>query len=351
MRPEDILRCFSANKAKRPAALRQLFNKKITSSSLYWGLRYDWLKYANLYPQTGSRNFDAKVADLIEKKYLILEDNNEFRLSKKGEDYLRNWNKKHFLIANPELFADYDMPRWLLGLRLIIQVLSETTYSNRHYLVVTNDFTCQTIVKQWFHRMKNHQEAAEELFDLLAEILGNKSDLEATIFANLLVGHNFTGFTLEQVAEQEKIDVEDARIVFMNLAGEMLEQMKYSNLFASFAASFRLGSLLPESAWNTYQMFRSGMPSEKIISLRRIRPSTFQEHLIDAAIILPDFPFDHVLNQNTKELLDQYYSENKDLDHWNYHILAKTYPEISFFDFRLYQIKITKEIRDGSAEE
>lgn len=350
MRSEDILRCFSSSKAKRPAVLRQLFNKKITSSSLYWGLRYDWLKYANLYPQTESHDFDTKIADLIEKKHLILEDNNEVKLSKKGEDYLRNWNKKHFLIAKPELFADYDMPRWLLGLRLIIQVLSETTYSNKHYFVVTNDFTCQTIVKQWFHRMKNHQAAALELSDLLSEILGNKSDLEARIFANLLVGHDFTGFTLEQVAEQEQIDVEDARIVFVNLAGEMLEQMKYSSFFASFAASFRLGSLLPESAWNTYQMFRSGMAPAKIINLRRIRASTFQEHLIDAAIILPDFPFDHVLSQNSMGLLDQYYSENGDLDHWNYHALAKIHPEISFFDFRLYQIKITKEIRDGSAE-
>lgn len=304
MRSEDILRCFSLSKAKRPAVLRQLFNKKITSSSLYWGLRYDWLKYANLYPQTESRNFDTKIADLTAKKYLVLAGNNELRLSQKGEDHLRDWNKKHYSITRPELFADYDMPRWLLGLRLIIQVLSETTYNNRHYLVVTNDFTCQTIVKQWFRRMKDHQEEAGELSGLLAEVLGNRSDLEATIFANLLVGHDFTGFTLEQVAEQEEISAEDAKIIFINLAGELLEQMKHSNSFASFVAGFRLNSLLPESAWKTYQMFKSGMPPEKIISFRRIRPSTFQEHLIDAAIILSDFPFDNVLSQNSSRLLD-----------------------------------------------
>ena len=65
-----LLDFFSIDQPRRQAVLRQILKNKVTSSSIYWGLRYNYLSYLNVFPELDEKNYDRAIAQLIKENYL-----------------------------------------------------------------------------------------------------------------------------------------------------------------------------------------------------------------------------------------------------------------------------------------
>ena len=210
-----LLDFFSIDQPRRQAVLRQILKNKVTSSSIYWGLRYNYLSYLNVFPELDEKNYDRAIAQLIEENYLSKKDN-KLLLTIKGQHALDEFKQQHYFIDKPQLFNKYDLKLWKEILRLMIQVLSELSFENRRYYVVSQNLKAQFYIKKWLYQEKKKvliPQFKEYLLDFLESQPKDKSD----IFMNSFVGHGLPGYTIEQLSEFTGLATADIQIVIADI--------------------------------------------------------------------------------------------------------------------------------------
>ena len=93
-------------------------------------------------------------------------------------------------------------------------------------------------------------------------------------------------------------------------------------------------SVLPKSTWQTLQLLQKGYNVDKIAELRRVKINTVKEHLLMMAILLDDFPCQQFLSPGVAQMK---------IAGIDFQTALQEYPELTFFDFRLSQIRFIKE--------
>jgi len=95
---------------------------------------------------------------------------------------------------------------------------------------------------------------------------------------------------------------------------------------------------ISQSAWQTYQTFLQ-QPDVQVIALqRKLKLSTVREHLLETAILMPDFPFERLLSSAVVTQLTTIFQEQSDVASWQFQQAQDQLPELDFFWFRLFQI-------------
>lgn len=84
----------------------------------------------------------------------------------------------------------------------------------------------------------------------------------------------------------------------------------------------------------TLQLLQKGYNVDKIAELRRVKINTVKEHLLMMAILLDDFPCQQFLSPGVAQMK---------IAGIDFQTALQEYPELTFFDFRLSQIRFIKE--------
>ncbi|MCC7665955.1 helix-turn-helix domain-containing protein [Liquorilactobacillus satsumensis] len=336
---EELLYFFSQTQTRRPAVVRQVLANKRTVSNLFWGMQYQILDWLNTQPQMESLLFDKAIKQLLRQAKLEQHPNG-LLLTAKGLSARTQYAALHYRIKQPQLFQRLDEKMWEDVLQLLVQVTSELAYANKHYYVAAASDGAQAYFKRWFRTSKQQLQAAT-LGKMLLAFLKDKPTREADLFMAFFNGHGVVAATSAQLADKSNYNISDIvnlwRDYAVSFAWFLLHQDTY---FQALVAPLFKQSLLSNSTAATYAQFLKGALPAQIAKSRKLRLSTINEHLLEAAIFEKNFAFKRLLSATEIEFLAGIFTGPP--SSWDYQVIEEHKKKIDFFKFRLFQIGRSK---------
>lgn len=341
MEPSFILALFQHGYKVRTSTLYHLLRGKRTSSVLIYGFLYENLRFFQLFPMLPETQFNRIVADLIKQNLLCQTAEGEVQITDKGMQIATNDTEHYYRIDNYR-FGKTDDRMWRL-LQFTVQVISNLSYGNKHYIPLEHSPVFQKQVKQYIKSMPKARliQTVKEEWNSLFSLLPKD---EANFFAQQFSGYQIIGKTSFQLMAA---DTPFKR--FLNKK-EKLHHLIHTILLMP-NNSFLKMLILPLIKQNENQsMSKTVLYLEKKISIegmalqRQVKLSTIKDHLMEVALT-QDFPFEQFISPTTYFCLDDY---SKPYQEWTYQSVKQTNPALDYFEFRLYQIQKLREERELS---
>lgn len=337
MIPEDILSFFDVNQGRRPKVLINLMVGKETVSSLFWGLNYEMLSYIDLWKQIDQTQFLKMVKEANKLGLLITQDDKVF-LTNAGQQKQISLGS---LSSNAlELKLDEALDLFLLS----SQVISELSFKNSLYVPINDDNRINFLVKRWFKSLKGdfveNRKMVLAYKDALKNVLSELSDEDADLFINYLPNHADSGMTIAQLARNLNLTQFQTelklRIIFKKVFDVILSKEIYP-LFDLIRPLLR-ESILPDSVLQSWKLLQKGMSIQQVAKVKNIKENTVKEHILTVAILKDQFPYE-------KFTIMSFELPGRP-ETWKFEDAQKLDSRLTFFDFRLIQIKKIKDLQN-----
>lgn len=335
-----LLILFDQQQWRRPLALKALLKGRRTVSNLYAGLDYGLLSLYQLLPHLPAEKFEQALRQLVEAG-LIAQQGRQARLTVAGQKAKVAANKQLFLPQHYAGLKFQNSREFIARLFLVTQASSELKKHNRHYFPLAVAWSTQQAVKNWL-RQQNAQTLVSQLHQEWYLLFATLPQWQADYYSQFLLGHQVQPASTQQA---------DHWFAWSSLTGELVRQDTVHWFLQQVTAAPKQFPLLTSlwqplatgplgtSAAQTMTLCQQGLSLTEISRQRRIKQNTLKEHLLEAAILLPDFPFDHYLTAPTRRQLTTIFADQP-LATWQFSQLAAT--DLSFFDYRLFQIQKRK---------
>lgn len=336
MEAERLLLYFSTTQMRRPLVIWQLLKGKLTTSTLYWAMRYRLLSYYKQPFVISKETYQAAITKLLIQGDLK-KIGDQFLLTPQGQETYQLFCQNHYILKKPELFGRLNIDKWSQRMLLAIQVTSELSYQNQNYLVSIDDFQTQYIIKKWIQR-HNKKQISHLMHQSLTEFLQKEDKKSAWIFCQQLVGHDFLGKTLQQLALEEGLTSLDIQVIWWDLASRyaLFLKEKYP-IFMPLLVDIFSETFLPKSVLQTKKLLLQGLSVPQIATKRHLKLSTIKEHILNLAILEPNFDIAPFFLTEHFLLLSKIFQGK--IDEWEYNQAQESIPTLTFFEFRLFLIE------------
>lgn len=322
---------------RRFRVIENTVRNKRTQANLFWGLNYQILNWLGSAPELTRSDFNRWLQNQQTNGFMRVEDNVAW-LTRRGlqvkQQVLANYYQPRFdqwaWLVNPHRYAE----RFLLA----VQAVSELSFHNRHYIPLNISVTEMTTVRNWLSRPHVIETVHQELHQL-GQKLSQADERLAILFANQLIGHNDHGWTLDQAQAHFHLQFEEIQVmnrdVWLAIA-RLLADHQHNGLGA-LMADMIAHAPISDSAYRTLVDFQRGYSPDQIAHFRRLKLSTVREHLLEAAIIIPDsLDWSRLLSTEDERKIHSHYSGP--VQQWQFERPDED-PLGAFFQFRLCQIK------------
>lgn len=333
----DYLLCLFATEPRRYQAIYYTLVGKRTTSNLYAGLAYGLLKWLQIYPNLELAQFQAELTQLQEKGWLMVEDRQAW-LTPAGAD------QKATLMTTLEWPTHYYGPemghlqQFQSRLFLAIQIMSEYSHHNTHYFPIETSMRDRVQVVSWFKQHKQDSEMVTQFKQELQLILTQLTPVQADLLANRLVGHQIIGQSQQQLAQKLTITPLIVTIRLLDAQAHFFAILSQHTIDYPLLAGLLspLDAILSLSTAQTWMLLQQGQSIETISQKRRVKLGTIREHILETAILQPQFPFERFISPDLETALAALMTEMPDL---TFNAAHEQLPTLDFFSYRLYQIK------------
>lgn len=282
------------------------------------------------------------------KEQLILNTEKNTRLSAKGVQLLQE-NKvylNHFHFQGRKYEWNGEAEDFWQRLSLLLQSLSWLQAGNTHFIPVRAEFYNKKLVKAILKENKA-EELSKTLENWLLLHLRKVNQADAEMFIARLSGYGQYGLTFQQLGNSER----ESFFYYLRFRGilHMLLEEKNSlplslhGLFPVYDSS----KALTISAAETKKLVEKGLPVADISSMRSLKTSTIEDHLVELAMYDSSFPYKHFISADKLISISKAASENPESSSLKQ---LRTYlnQETSYFEIRLvlallYQWKEEKD--------
>lgn len=344
-----ILSLFHPKNKQRSSSVYQILRGKKTASTLSFCLFHHLWSGFQLFPYLSVEAYEQRLAELKAKGYLVADeaDGKYLLLSQAGQACLL---EHPFWVAFSKEVDHFSYgvagPLFLERLLFLSQVISELSYQSKQYEPITSEEEQLFWVKQWLAKTKVSKEGLiSNFYTEWQKLLEQLADSQRQRLVSLLTGHHKIGTTYYQLQQMYHWS-EFQRIAYKIYdCQQIIHLIKTSEdfpLFASVLASIPKQTI-SKSAQLTYNYVEQGLDSVSIQRLRQIKPSTVQDHLIEAAVLLDDFSFDACLDKQVVLQLETYEKKQPQIIEWQFKQVQGFDESISFLEVRLYQILKVKQ--------
>ncbi|MCT8138845.1 helix-turn-helix domain-containing protein [Anaerobacillus sp. CMMVII] len=250
------------------------------------------------------RSTALKVVNLLlEKEYLIDAGEQRYIVTKKGEEFLQSRLTEAPLptYLNGFIYKDITDVFWT-RMVLLIQCLSFLKLNRSEFIPVSKDARTQAWVKEKLQSSgMSPSQFADRLFLELETMLKQFSNLEATIFVLRLSGVKRVGLTIDQIAQELKIESFYTRLLYIGvihgLISKVYDHQDEFPLIYSILDRIETTNLLTETAQKTYACLVRGLNIEEISRLRSLKQNTIEDHLVEICLNYEDFSIDSFVSK------------------------------------------------------
>ncbi|MCU9613739.1 helix-turn-helix domain-containing protein [Caldibacillus lycopersici] len=281
-------------------AVYYLLTGKKSSQTIQDAGWYQLRQYYHAIPQLSKQAFDNMIKFLLEENYICNQDDTN-NITDKGKE------KLGFLISKspfPKYFNGWKYQQldeiFWKRLSLLIQTISYWNRNNASFYPVQRSYETQSWVKNWLYVMKNKydkQALTKKLYGELQSILSELDKTSQTISPTLLIyrlsSYQKTGMTSGQLANTLNMDEEYYAICFRSILHYLINTISHNrerySLLWKLLEDLKQRVVLTQSTQATYQLLQQGKSLKEIAHIRRLKKNTIEDHLIEIALIDPDF--------------------------------------------------------------
>ncbi|MBM7688688.1 hypothetical protein BCR24_08860 [Enterococcus ureilyticus] len=342
MNPTFILALLQHGYKVRTSTLYHLLKGKRTSSVLLYGFLYENLRFFQFTPDLSESKFNQLITRLIEQKLLYQTSDDKVQITAQGEMLVQAADKDFSQIDNYR-FGKTDEAIWRL-LQFTVQVVSHLSYVNKDYIPLEQSPLYQKQVKMYIKSMpkslliKNVKEEWHYIFSCLGRE-------DANFFAQQFSGYERTGKASFQLMESrqkafEQFLIKKAKLHHLLFVMEQLPERSFLKRLVAPLINQNENKSMAET-----RMYLKTESSLEILAQQRgIKVSTIKDHLMELALT-NDFPFERFISNKTGRILAE---QSKPYQEWEYRTIKNIFPELDYFEFRLYQIQKLREEREYS---
>ncbi|UNL84047.1 helix-turn-helix domain-containing protein [Priestia koreensis] len=339
-----ILYCVHKLKEERTifGAYHLLAGKK-SSQTIQDGQLYGLSHLFRAFSYLDKKTFSVYVQQL-EKEACIEEiADGKYRLTPQGLKELQHYLQETPIppALNGWTYANVSRP-FYQRLLLLVQTMSNLQYKESHFIPLINDASVLSWMKRFLTSVPlTREQWASHLYEELTMVLSTCSQEEADIFVKHLTGHKRIAFTKLQIAEQHDISVHRVHLLHLSVVHHMLKYIAdHRNELTVLHLLVDQATIpLTTSTMQTYELLKKGHDLQTISRIRRLKPSTIEDHLVELALFIPDFSIDPYVKtelvEEIKEITERLQT-NKLKE-----IKETTSYEVSYFQIRLILAKLS----------
>lgn len=339
------LSLYSKEYPIKPSTLYHILVGKRTASILFKAHSYHIINFFSVFPHLQRAQYDIMIHHFVAKGWIkaALADE-EFYLSTKGEIEVENYFSNHFYPTNLNQLTQGKVTKefWKKVL-FSTQVLSELRYKNKRYLPIDKEFKTQLWVKEWLKRSPlDKQELAISYGKEWVQVLKEMDSFDAEMIVSQLTGHAKFGKTSTQLAIKLGIEPMEVAFLLQHAISQLMD--KINNKKESYPLFYLIYqesigdrySSLSQSTKLTAHYLENGRSIEDIAIKRKLKVNTIAEHVIELAIIFPDFEVAGFIPRNEYERLNALFDRHEAI---SYEELVVKMPHIPFSWYRLIQVE------------
>lgn len=289
--------------------------------------------FFDLTPKLSKEIYLEHAEQLIDLGYATYRDEHYFILTNKGLEVLENSKPMYFngwyYRGNEHIFFK--------RLSLVVQSLSYSVQEIKSFAPIQKNEDIQLWVKQFL--VKNNyksnvffQAIRDEISDSLNKLTVDDSSLNLLLYR--LSGFNTPGWTWQQLAREQNRSLLDVQLAYIEALHMWLDTLyeEPKHYLIQLAEGIRIEQLLTESSQKTANLFQQGFKLEQIATMRRLKESTIEDHFVEMAMTMSQFPLlQFVASQDVEAIVHAVKQTNSK----KLKVLRDIVPELSYFQIRL----------------
>jgi uncharacterized protein YpbB len=343
-----ILSCLQKINGERTTySIYHLLKGKKSSQTIQDAHLFNMTNLFQTFPQLSRIFFEQIIRDLINKNYIQIVDVDKYKVTPKGIAHLEQALIKmpipHAL--NGWKYHSIQEDFWK-RLTLLVQVCSNLINYNSSYIPIQNDNKTSDWVKAILLKLsKKREELSNELLQEVIHCLNTPDEIMPEVVVWRLTGHKQIGLTSVQVAELFKMDLNYFHLHFLNSIHFMIDRIsanKNQYPILHLLIDYQKPIILTNSSLVTYRYLQLGYNIDEIASVRNLKTSTIEDHIVEIALNDSDFllePFVPIEIENKIKVAIQKLN-SKQLKM----IRQELQENISYFQIRLVQARIGEPI-------
>ncbi|MBY0222680.1 helix-turn-helix domain-containing protein [Mammaliicoccus sciuri] len=293
---------------------------------------YQLKPFYSLFPNLSTDGYRRQIERLIAEGLIRIENQ---------VVYVTDKGRKNMLHA-PWRFNGWEYRggerEFVKRLALTVQTLSYIRTGQTMFAPIQKELHIQQFVKEFLRRQTvSVDELAKRVHKELVQILSeaNLTDLQRTILSYRLTGVQLTAYTWEQIAEALNSPVTSVQIYFLeslHIVLDFIEEHEDMPLVKSLAVGCRVENYLTQSAERSRKLVQQGYSIEQIASLRNLKLSTIEDHMVEMAANVKTFPYEEFV---TAEQIQKVWQQIDRLQTKRLRVLKERCAELSYFQLRL----------------
>ncbi|WP_221565252.1 helix-turn-helix domain-containing protein [Alkalihalobacillus sp. TS-13] len=287
--------------------LYHLFNGKKSSQTVQDGRLFQLSHLFGIIKGYSYRDFKINMNDLHNDGLIEVYDGNHALITNLGKMQLRNQLEQHPI---PEWldcwrYGDLSSVFWR-RITLFVQTLSHIMKGDHHFYPIQNDPDTLQWVKRSFPKEKEiRSKIASLLFQELKLLLQPLGVRKAENVVLRLTRTGRIGLTTNQVADRLHIDPMECHVHFQASLHHMMKMIVEDRtafpVLSTFIADMEQRFALTESTRKTYRLIKKGLSLEEIASVRNLKPSTIEDHIVELAIHIPEMDIDRYIQETDQK--------------------------------------------------
>lgn len=278
----------------------------------------------------------SELTQQVQTSSFFVERNEAFILTEEGQVHLANWLNKHSYIEQINGWKYGTIaPLFWRRVTLLVQTLANL-YANERFVPVTNDLHTQQFIKKMLPQVKGEcRQMQLSLFQELKELLSQQEPIHAELFVQQLSRPRRFGLSKPQLAYQYGIPVEQVQLRHTSTLHQILARVALDNRFPLMRSLAKENQRLEgtASAKKTAALLPYVQSIEALAEKRVLKQSTIEDHLVELALLNPDFQIDRYVTSEARTEIERMYLREKTLKLKVIH--DKLLGKASYFEIRL----------------
>lgn len=302
-----VLHCIQRFKGERTVSgIFNMLTGKRSSQTMQDAKAYQLDHLFGIFPELDRRRLDTVIDQMSHRGEIVLNEQSFPHITENSRQ------------PSPHTFPYFQgmtwhevVPAFISRLNLLVQASSNKEAGIQSYVAIVDNPEAQLWVKKVFATFQNKlARLNQSLYEELERLLSGHDPIQAELFTHRLTGGGWIGLTMDQLKEKFSLSKEDVLLGLRHTYYYLFQQAKMDQdaypVLHLCTRGLQASHLVTASAGKTYQLIAQGLSLEEIVTIRRLKKSTIQDHIVEAALVTPDFdvsPFltaDQVVEINQK---------------------------------------------------
>ena len=290
---------------------------------------YKLHKYFGILPKLKRTTFDEAIELLQSKSYIAVNNEGYYTMKENIElDPLPYFNGWHFRGNEHKFFS---------RLALLVETLSHVKENISYFAPTEKNVESQKFMRNFlrnqpFKEVNFRQALLEEIMQSIDQPL--LSEMQKELVVARLSGARIAGLTWHQLAQKYNISELDVQLYFISALHGMLSTINDGAfpILQQLATNIYISMPLTESTYETAKLLNEGKSLEQIATIRRLKKSTIEDHIVEIVMNIPSYNIAAFLSkEQLKEIAEvsEAYATKK------LKVLKEVLPHYSYFQLRL----------------